>query len=164
MVKLCADFVRVCVLPQASPLPPSPPPPSGGSVVVEDSDTINLSGSGTTDDPLRAELAFPLRINLASTTYDEMALNDWQMVYKAVETFSFVNDESAGEVSPLLSTTLTVTVDDIPIGDIVIDNGVFTFTLDESQVINPDNVVKIVSTEAIVMDFLSVTLVGNVTP
>lgn len=153
--------------PVSIPLPPSPPvPPStgGGSIVVEDSDTVNLSGTGTADDPLRAELAFPLRIGLASTTYDELALNDWQMVYTAAETFSFVNVDSVGVVSPALSTTLTVTVDDVPIGDIVIINGVFTFTMDESRVINPDNVVKIVTTEAIVMDFLAVTLVGNVTP
>lgn len=153
--------------PVSIPLPPSPPvPPStgSGSIIVENSDTINLTGTGTADDPLRAELAFPLRIDLASTSYDELTLNDWQMVYTAVETFSFVNVESAGVVSPVLTTTLTVTVDDVPIGEVVINNGVFTFTMDETRVINPDNVVKIVTTEAIVMDYLAVTLVGNVTP
>lgn len=148
------------------PLPPSPPAPApiGGDIVVENSDTIILSGSGTTDDPLRAELAFPLRIDLASTTYDELLSGELQMVYTAVETFSFVNAECEGSVNPAIVTTLTVSVNDAPIGDISIASNQFSFDLNEVAVITPGDVVKITTTEALIFDYLAITLVGNVTP
>lgn len=149
------------------PLPPAPAPapvPPGGEIVVESSDTVILSGNGTADDPLRAELAFPLRIDLASTSYDELLSGELQMVYTAVETFSFVNAECAGTVNPAIVTVLTVSVNDAPIGNISVVSNAMVFDLDETTVITPDDVVKITTTEAIIFDYLAITLVGNVTP
>lgn len=146
------------------PPPPAPPPSTGGAIVVEASDTIILTGDGTADNPLRAELAFPLRIDLASTSYDGLSDNDFQMVYSAVESFNFVNAESTGAVSPILSTVLNVTVNDADAGNITVDNGVFSFALSESILVNPGDVVKIINSGPIVFDYLAITIVGNVTP
>lgn len=134
----------------------------GVQVVIEDSPTINLSGNGSVGTPLRADSLFPPQLKLASTSYDRLEIDEAHMVFTSDETFKFVSADCRGSVQPALTTVLDVVVGVAIIGTVTITDGTFVFALDQNFVVAPDAVVKLVSTQNIVFDYLTITMSGNI--
>jgi hypothetical protein len=164
-----ARYIALCSTSAPTPIPgvvPPTPPEPGGSIVTANSDTILLSGNGTTGSPLTANLVLQPEglaesVQLVSTSYGGLSAGENQMVYSVPETLHFqLNFEgSTGVVLPALTAGFDVLVDDVSVGSIQITAGVFTFGGDALSVA-VDSVIKIVSSSELAFDYLSISMLG----
>lgn len=169
--------VNPCPPNPVTPIPgvePAPFPGGGGggagTIVTANSNTITLAGDGSAGAPLVATLVLNPEgiaeaIQLASTSYGLLAVDDEQMVYRlpAGQDIHFLEnfEGSTGTVVPALNANFDVLVDDASVGSIAIVAGAFTFGGDALTVAS-GSVIKIVSLQELTFDYLSITMLGLV--
>jgi hypothetical protein len=168
--------VGPCAPNAASPIPgvESPcganqcPPDEGGAgtIVTANSSTITLTGDGSAGSPVTASLVLQPEgiaqtVWIGATSYGELLTDELHMVVPILEDVTFQENfaGSMGAVSPGLNAVLNVLVDDAQVGTVSIAGTTFGFTGAELT-INAGSVLKLVSTQELTFDYLSINMLG----